>query len=142
MCRGGYYLVASGARRGACEACSSGVSIEAILLVLFLLCCLVAGYLLGRSDLQCVRNVKAYIGDEEHWNWWKEQGKTLWLTAQTCSLFLDVETVAAPAPFSWLVSAMSFVTLGPLAAYFFSPCASSFAGRKSKMGRVECKRRR
>ena len=83
--------------------------------------------------LQClsrVKRVKAYFGemDEEHRRWWKETAKTLWLTAQTCSLFLGVESVTIPAPFSWLVSAMDFVTLGPLASYFFSPCASAFAG--------------
>ena len=76
--------------------------------------------------------VKAYFSemDEEHWGWWKETAKTLWLTAQTCSLFLGVESVTIPAPFSWLISAMDFLTLGPLASFFFSPCASAFAGRE------------
>ena len=74
--------------------------------------------------------MKAYFRDmdEEHRRWWKETAKTLWLTAQTCSLFLSVESVHIPAPFSWLVSAMDLVTLGPLASFFFSPCASSLLG--------------
>ena len=101
------------------------MSIETIVLVVLLLAGLAAAFALERSDLPPVQKVKAYFRgmDEEHRRWWKETAKTLWLTAQTCSLFLSVESVHLPAPFSWLVSAMDFVTLGPLASFFFSPCA-------------------
>ena len=98
------------------------------MLVVLLHVFLAAILALGRSDLPAVQKVKAYFRDidEEHRRWWKETAKTLWLTAQTCSLFLGVESVHLPAPFSWLVSVMDFLTLGPLASFFFSPCASSF----------------
>ena len=98
------------------------------MLVVLLHVFLAAAFVLGRSDLPLVQKVKVYFRniDEEHKRWWKETTKTLWLTAQTCSLFLGVESVHLPAPFSWLVSVMDFLTLGPLASFFFSPCASSF----------------
>ena len=123
QCQSGYYLVASGERRGACEACSTG-STKTYALVVILLLIFVVAYPLSQR-LSRVKQVKAYFSDmdEEHQRWWKETIKTLWLTAQTCSLFLSVESVTIPAPFSWLVSAMDFVTLGPLASFFFSPCA-------------------
>jgi len=129
QCQNDYYLVASGERRGACEPCSTA-STETIVLVVLLHVILAAVFLIGRSDLPAVQKVKAYFRDmdEEHRRWWKETAKTLWLTAQTCSLFLAVESVTIPAPFSWLVSVMDFLTLGPLASFFFSPCASSFCG--------------
>mgnify|MGYP004276570423 FL=1 len=97
--------------------------------MVILLFLLVVAYPLSQR-LSRVEWVKVYFSemDEEHRRWWKETAKTLWLTAQTCSLFLGVESVAVPAPFSWLISAMDFVTLGPLASFFFSPCASLFAG--------------
>ena len=133
QCQSGYYLVASGERRGACEPCGTRVSRKAIALAVLLLC-LAAGYLLLRSDLPCARRAKAYFGDEERGRWWREQGKTLWLAAQTFTLFLGLEAVAMPAPFSWLVSAMDFATLGPFAALFFSPCASRFPGGNEKNG--------
>ena len=92
--------------------------------MVLLLAGLAAALVVGRS-LPAVKMLKAYFGDmdEEHQRWWKETAKTLWLTAQTCSLFLGVESVHLPAPFSWLVSVMDFLTLGPLASFFFSPCA-------------------
>ena len=100
-----------------------------VALLVLLLAAFAAAFVLGRSDLPSVQKVKAYFRDmdAEHKRWWKETAKTLWLTAQTCSLFLSVESVHIPAPFSWLVSAMDLITLGPLASFFFSPCASSFA---------------
>ena len=118
------------------------MSLEAIALLVFVLLLLFAAYPLWQSDLRCVKKVKTYFGDQEHGHWWSETTRDLWLTSQTCSLFLDVESVAPPAPFSWLVSAMNFVTLGPLAAFFYSPCASCFAGRKSKTARVDAAARR
>ena len=114
------------------------MSIELIAVVAILLFLLLVVYPLSQR-LSRVKRIKAYFRDmdEEHRRWWKETAKTLWLTAQTCSLFLSVESVHIPAPFSWLVSAMDFVTLGPLASFFFSPCASAFAERESKRGRVD-----
>ena len=118
-----------GERRGACEPCSTG-STKTYALLAILLFVLLGAYPLSQSDLSRVKQVKAYFRDmdEEHQRWWKETAKTLWLTAQTCSLFLGVESVGIPAPVSWLGSAMDFLTLGPLASFFFSPCASSLAG--------------
>ena len=127
QCRSGYYLVASGKQSGTCAPCSSGMSPGAILgLQLGIVLVGAAAYLLGRSDLACARRVRAYFGEavDQHRRWWEESLRELWLTAQTCSLFLNVAAVHVPAPFSWLVSAMDFLTLGPLAAFFFSPCAS------------------
>ncbi|KAH8075746.1 hypothetical protein JL720_10448 [Aureococcus anophagefferens] len=59
----------------------------------------------------------------EHRRWYRETAKTLWLAGQVAVLFLKLEKVDIPRPFSWVVAGLEFVTLEPLTSLFFSPCA-------------------
>ena len=59
----------------------------------------------------------------EEKTWWHDVATQEILMAQQITLFLRVENVEVPAPFSWIVKCFDFLTLQPVASLFFSPCA-------------------
>ena len=131
-CSAGHYRVASGPEAGKCRSCRE-VDLESMAIasfVVFLVCAV-----LGSACFKAAfanRRARAVLQRAADWlhktpaeekHWWLDVLTTLWLMGQTITLFLRVEAVSVPLPFSWILVALDFLTLQPLASFFFSPCA-------------------
>ena len=65
--------------------------------------------------------------DRAHYaSWWLRTLLMIWLMAQTQVIFLRIEDVSIPQPYSWIRRGFEFLTLGPVSEMFFVPCADVF----------------